>query len=148
MSREVRTLTARRTSSRSSTSSLSEMESHHLVGWLLDRREKHLKTDHIVRPLVQMFQVESGSARHALVRTLTDIKGKEVTRTLAERAVFDLAPGNRRAAIAALKERSAEEARPALLAALSYPWAPAGDHAALALLEIDDTNAIPHLEEM
>src|SRR5262249_27653159 len=86
--------------------------------------------------------------RLALVRTLSAVPGKEATRGLAARAVFDLSPEVRQAAFTLLKKRKADEVRPVLLAALRHPWPAAADHAALALLELDDREAGPELEKI
>jgi hypothetical protein len=116
--------------------------------WVASQRSAHVKTPHIVPPLVQMFQVESDRARTELVQTLSQIEGKEASRGLADRAVFDLSPDVRRSAIAALRKRPKEEVRPALLAGLTYPWTTASDHAAFALLQLKDVEAVPDLEKM
>jgi hypothetical protein len=116
--------------------------------WLEKRRGAHAKDAKVVGPLAQMLQVESEPARVALVATLAAIGGKEASRALADRAVFDLSPHVRKSAIDALKARPADEVRPGLLAGLAYPWAEAADHAAFALLELNDLGAGPHLEKI
>jgi hypothetical protein len=119
-----------------------------LLGWLHRHRDAHAREPLVARPLEQVFQVEGEEVRLALVRTLSAVPGREATRGLAARAVFDLSPEVRQAAIDGLKKRNADEARPVLLAALRYPWPAAADHAALALLELDDREAAPELEKI
>jgi hypothetical protein len=67
---------------------------------------------------------------------------------LAQRALFDLSPEVREAALQALQTRNADDVRPVLLAGLRYPWAPVADHAAEALVTLGDQAAIPLLEEL
>jgi hypothetical protein len=98
-----------------------------------------------VRLEVQMFQAENYPARMKILSLLADTKGKTATVALAQRAVFDLDPEVREATIKALKDRSAEDYRPVLLEALRYPWAPVADHAAEALVALNDRDAISHL---
>src|SRR5262249_59022802 len=112
-----------------------------LLEWVHRQRGAHAKEPLYAGPLAQVFQVEGDGEREALVWTLSAIPGKEATRALAGRAVFDLSPDVRKAAIDALKKRKADEARPVLLRALRHPWPAAADHAALALLDLDDPGA-------
>src|SRR5262249_45651817 len=46
------------------------------------------------------------------------------------------------------KKRDLDEARPVFLAALRHPWAPVADHAALALVALEDFYAVPQLSEL
>jgi hypothetical protein len=94
-----------------------------------------------------MLQVEAADVRMLLVDLARESEGKAATEALARRAVFDLAPEVRGAAIEALKKRSRAEARPVLLAGLRHPWAPAAEHAADALVELTDRDAVPALEK-
>ncbi len=119
-----------------------------LVAWLATSREGLAQEPLHVGPLVQVCEVESEPARQELVTTLGQTKGEAATRALAARAAFDLSPAVRQGAIAELKRRSLDEARPVLLAALRHPWAPAADHAALALVELNDQKASGGLEKM
>src|SRR5205807_3028252 len=77
-----------------------------------------------------------------------DIPGPEATVALARRAVFDLEAEVRRSAVKALKSRDSQHYRPVLLKALRYPWAPAADHAAEALIALDDKAVVPELVVM
>jgi hypothetical protein len=80
-----------------------------------------------------------------MLKTLSAAKGKSAGAALARRAVFDLDPELREAAVNALRDRPPAEYRPALLEALRYPWAPVADHAAEALVDLDDREAVPDL---
>jgi hypothetical protein len=98
-----------------------------------------------VRLLVQMFQADNYPVRMQLVKSLAANKAKGATAALARRAVFDLDGEVREAAVAALKGRAAAEYRPALLEALRYPWPPVAEHAAEALVALDERSAVPDL---
>jgi hypothetical protein len=98
-----------------------------------------------VAALQQILMPESAPYRKLLVELLDEIGGRRAVAYLAQRAVFDLSPEVRREAVEALRKRPIEEYRPALLAALRYPWAPAAEHAAEALLALKDREAVPYL---
>src|SRR5262249_3552402 len=98
-----------------------------------------------VAPLTQLFMAEDRPVRMLLVAMLSRIPGKEAALALANRAVFDLSPVVREAAVDALKGRSADLVRLVFLQWLRYPWAPAADHAAEALVNLADMDAIPDL---
>jgi hypothetical protein len=102
----------------------------------------------LIRPLEQMIQHERAVVRAELVRTLATIQGKEATESIARRAVFDLSPLVRQSAIEALRRRDLAEAREVFLTACGHPWAPAADHAALALVALEDEGAVPRLVEL
>jgi hypothetical protein len=101
-----------------------------------------------VAALQQILMPESAPYRRLLVELLDEIGGKRAVAYLAQRAVFDLSPEVRRRAVAALRRRPKEEYRKALLAALRYPWAPAAEHAAEALVALRDQEAVPYLVSM
>jgi hypothetical protein len=69
-------------------------------------------------------------------------------RTIARRAVFDPSQEVRRAARWALRGGDPTDVRPIFLAALRHPWPPAADHAARALVQIEDTGALPELRKL
>jgi hypothetical protein len=96
----------------------------------------------------QMIQTENRELRRALISLLIAIKGKEATEAIARRAVFDLSPEVRGVAIKALANRSRDEARSVFLDALRHPWAPAADHAAVALSELNDQKAFDSVREL
>jgi HEAT repeats len=95
--------------------------------------------------LVQMLQAEDRPVRLLLVELLAEIKGRTASAALARRALFDLAADVREAAVRALRERPRDEYRGLLLDGLRYPWAPAADHAAEALVALDDRESLPLL---
>lgn len=98
-----------------------------------------------VPALMQILMAEDVPLRLMLVDMLYEIDGKAATVALARRAVFDLSPRVRREARDALRERPPAEARPTLVDALRYPWAPVAEHAAEALVALVDRDAVPLL---
>lgn len=95
--------------------------------------------------LLQMLQVEDVPTRLLLVRELDKVKSPASTVVLAKRAVVDLAPEVREAAVMALQSRSAGQYVPVLIQSLRYPWAPVADHAAAALRTLKPEGAVPKL---
>jgi hypothetical protein len=95
-----------------------------------------------------MLQAEDPSIRWQLVKVMESVPGPEASTVLARRATFDLAADVREAAVKALEGRPRKEYRPQLLAALRYPWPPAADHAAEALVALGDREAVPALREL
>jgi hypothetical protein len=95
--------------------------------------------------LLQMLQVEDVPTRLLLVRELSQAKTAGATAVLAKRAIVDLSPEVRQAAVAALRKRPADQYVPVLLQGLRYPWAPVADHAAAALRALKPQNAVPKL---
>jgi hypothetical protein len=118
------------------------------VLYLQQTAKAHRKNPLIVRPLEQMFQTERVEARMELISAIAGISGKEATQALARRAVFDLSPEVRAWAVKAIEKRSVDDARPLFLAALRHPWAPAADHAAHALADLNDQKAIESVTKM
>jgi HEAT repeat protein len=98
-----------------------------------------------VPALMQLLMHEDVFVRQMLVELLAEIPGPAATRALAQRAAFDLDTGVRAGAAAALRTREAADYRPVLLKALRYPWAPAADHAAEALVALGDRGAVAEL---
>jgi hypothetical protein len=98
-----------------------------------------------VPTLVQMLMAEDKQIRLVLVELLTRIEDRRSTEALAQRALFDLAPEVRQAAIFALKGRPHETYQEVLLEGFHYPWAPAADHAAEALVELKLRHLVPRL---
>ncbi len=95
--------------------------------------------------LVQVLGVTEPPLRETLVEQLGRIDHPRATGALVNVAVFDVSPGVRAQAVQALRDRPLAEVRPTLLDRLGYPWAPAADHAAEALVALDDCDAIPAL---
>jgi hypothetical protein len=77
-----------------------------------------------------------------MVELLADIPGPAADRALARRAVVDLSPEVRETALKALHDRPREDARRVFLWALRYPWDPLADHAAEALVYLQDQEAV------
>jgi hypothetical protein len=119
-----------------------------LSGYLKDCLWQTKNRELLVPPLEQMYQTEPHLLRAELVAALARIEGKEATQALARRAVFDLSAHVREAAVTALRARDLDDARPVFLAGLRHPWSPAADHAALALMGLDDWEAIPSLRRL
>ncbi|MDY3555988.1 HEAT repeat domain-containing protein [Gemmata sp. JC717] len=100
-----------------------------------------------VPALTQALQAEGAPVRLLLVERLAGITGPEASQALAQRAVFDLAPEVRERAARALADRPAGEYAPELYRAFRYPWAPAADHAAEALVALRKADLVPELVE-
>jgi hypothetical protein len=92
--------------------------------------------------LLQMLQIEDQPLRLLLVRELAKVKNKDTTMVLAQRAIFDLSPEVREAAVAALQKRNPQHYLPVILQGLRYPWVPVADNAAVALCLL---RAIPRM---
>lgn len=101
--------------------------------------------DGAVSALVQLLQAEDEPLRQALVSFLSVVPTRAATVALAQGAVFDLAQAVREEALLALTWRTSDEIRQFLLDSLRHPWAPAADHAAEALVALQDKKAIPAL---
>jgi len=95
--------------------------------------------------MTQILMAEDVPLRLILVDMMADIPGKAAGIRLAQRAVYDLSPEVRKAAIEALYQRPAGEARRTLVDAMRYPWATVAEHAADALVELRDREAAPLL---
>lgn len=98
--------------------------------------------------LLQVLQVEDAPMRLLLVRELAKAQGPEATAVLANRAMVDLAPQVRQAAVAALEKRPSGQYVPVLLKGLRYPWAPVADHAAVALRKLKPQGVVPKLVDL
>jgi hypothetical protein len=92
--------------------------------------------------MLQILMHEDTPIRGLLVDLLAQIPDKAATEALAQRAVFDLNADVRGASIDALRGRSGEEFRSVFIKALRYPWPPAADHAAEALVALADRGAV------
>jgi hypothetical protein len=98
--------------------------------------------------LVQMLQVEDTPARLLLVKELAKSATPATTAALASRALMDLTPEVRQAAIEALQKRPADQYLTLLIKGLRYPWAPVADHAAVALVKLKPEGALPRLVKL
>jgi HEAT repeat protein len=130
-----------------------EQDGNHTLPVLLHefmRQEIRGKRPSWLRPqavpaLKQILSHEDKPIRWLLIQLLTEIPGPAASVALAQRAVFDLSPELRELAIDALKSRPAQEYRLTLVNALRYPWTPAADHAAEALVALKDQTAVANL---
>jgi hypothetical protein len=95
--------------------------------------------------LMQLLMAERAPARQVLVEVLARIKGPAASKALARLAIFDLAFEVREQALNALRERPSGDYRPTLIEGFRYPWAPVADHAAEALVALEDRQAISTL---
>lgn len=111
--------------------------------WVAGDLDQHAvwKREEAVSTLEQVLQSEPPPIRFLLVKQLATIPGPVAGAALARRAIFDVSEELRESAVEAMKARPRAEVRPTLLAALRYPWAPAADHAAEALVNLDDKAA-------
>ena len=89
-----------------------------------------------------------GKPEALLVEMLADIKGKEASHALAQRALFDLSAEVREKAVQFLATRPTQEYQGFLVEALRYPWPAAADHAAEALVALNLTAVVPDLVQM
>ncbi len=95
--------------------------------------------------LVQLLMAENEGVREVLVEQLGRIEGKCASIALAQRALFDLNPGVRQAAIRNLRQRPSDEYRQTLLDGFRYPWPAVAEHAADALVALGLTQTAPAL---
>jgi HEAT repeat protein len=114
------------------------------------RKEKRGQAPEWLRPeaipsLLQLLMHEDQAVRRLLIGMLEEIPGQTASVALAQRAVFDLAPEMRAAAIEALASRPYGDYRHVLMEGFRYPWPPAAEHAAEALAALGDKKAVPHL---
>jgi hypothetical protein len=114
-----------------------------LVKYVKCQQEWH--NDDGASTVVQILQPETVYARREAVKWLSGIRGPRASAALANLAVFDPSAEVREDAVAALGKRPRAEYRDALLRGLRYPWLPAADHAAEALVELRDGTAVPAL---
>lgn len=98
-----------------------------------------------VATLNQMLMPEGRRLRLVLVELLAKIPSPKATTALAQRALFDLSADVREAAVNALRDRPIADYRADLVNAFRYPWAPAADHAAEALIALEDRQSLPEL---
>jgi hypothetical protein len=94
-----------------------------------------------VRIMMQVVQREGPIDRINVIGLLKDVKEKSASDALAHLAVFDFGQDIREKAVAALRTRPPAEYRQVLLEALRHPWPPVAEHAAEALVGVDDRDA-------
>jgi len=105
-------------------------------------------TPEAIPTITQMMQAENTPIRLLMVDMLSQMKGKQASIALAQRAVFDLSPGVREKAIKALAERPSKEYAPVLAYGIRYPWAAAADHAAEAIVALELNETVPELVKL
>jgi hypothetical protein len=105
-------------------------------------RQNRLRRPEAVPALEQVLQAEDETQRVAVTRLFGMIEGPHASAALARRAVFDLSDLVRWEAIEALKNRPPADFRSILLRGMRYPWLPAAEHAAEALMAIGDRGAV------
>ena len=105
-------------------------------GWLLPEA---------IPTLLQMLMAENKRVRLVLVDVLAQIKGVEATRALARRAVVDLHPEVREAALVALQDRPRADYEGVFLAGFRYPWPALADHAAEGAVALGMRDLVPKL---
>jgi len=98
--------------------------------------------------IMQMLQAEGRIVRLEMIDILKEILGKEASQALAQRAIFDFWGGAREAAVDALSERPPHEYRRKLIEGFRYPWPPIADHAADALVALNDQQAVSDLVDL
>jgi hypothetical protein len=98
--------------------------------------------------LVQMLQVKGKPVRMELVKMLDRCREAPAGILLARRALFDMDHEVRESAVAALSKRPRSEYREVLLAGLRHPWPPVAAHAAEALAELTDLDAVPQIVDL
>jgi hypothetical protein len=110
-------------------------------------KEGRLPANHS-RALIQMLQCEAAPSRCLLVDALAHSDGELASVGLAERAMYDPEVQVRQRALEALKQRPCEEYRPIFLYGLRHPWPPVADHAAEALVYLQDRSAMDSLKKI
>ncbi len=98
--------------------------------------------------ITQIMQVEHTPVRALMVELLGQMKGREASIALAQRALFDLSPEIRERAVRELAERPAEEYLPVIAGGFRYPLAAVSDHAAETVVALQRTELVPDLVQM
>lgn len=98
--------------------------------------------------MMQMLQPENSPVRAVLADQLGKIYHQSSTEALAKLALYDLDDQVREKAVRLLADRPMDDYREYLISGFKYPWAPVADHAAEALVALQDERSIPILKEM
>jgi hypothetical protein len=101
-----------------------------------------------VAALEQILQTTDRERRLLLVDVLAASQSPRATAALARRALFDLSPEVREAAVGTLRNRPADGYRHILIGGLRHPWYPIADHAAEALVALGDRASLPVLQTL
>ena len=112
------------------------------------KKDPYLRRLEAVPVLTQVLQAEAEPVRLALIEILARSTSVEASELLADRAIFDLSSDVREAARVALASRPPEEYRQRLLHGLRYPWPRVAEHAAEALIALDDRGAASDLARL
>ncbi len=115
---------------------------HKLLTTAKDRYNLWLKPE-AIPALMQLLMAENEAIRLVLVDQLAGIEGPRASAALANRAIFDLCPDVRKAALEALAARPRGEYVQPLIEGLNYPWSVIADHAAEAIVALDLKEALP-----
>lgn len=110
------------------------------------RREWQLAA--AIPTLQQMLQAENSPSRLLLIDLLAQIKDQTASAALAQRALYDLSSEVRAAAIRKLADRPRDDYRAVLVEGFRYPWQPVAEHAAEALVAVQDVEAVPALKKL
>jgi gluconolactonase len=110
-----------------------------------DQRYNKWLRPEAVPALQQLLMAENEAIRDVLVEQLAHIEGPKSSVALAQRALFDLNPDIRRAALRALHQRPIEEYQQTLLDGFRHPWSAVADHAAEALVALGLKHTVPTL---
>jgi hypothetical protein len=102
-----------------------------------------------IAALAQVVPERQEPARFALVKELSRLKkDKRARDALLRLAIFDLSEVIRQEAVEALRDQPRAEYRPVFLAGLRYPWPPVAEHAAEALVALEDRAAVADLTRL
>lgn len=96
---------------------------------------------HAIPALSQIMQGFNRQMRLQALNAMSNVSAPVGTTAIAQRAVFDPSSEVREAAVTELQNREPADFRPVLLSALRYVWAPAAQHAADALVAVNDQAA-------
>lgn len=110
--------------------------------------QEYWRKSESVSGLMQTTQAIGLKSRMELIRSLDRINTPESSRALAKRAIFDMREVAREVAVKALQHRPPDDFRDELFRGLRYPWAPVSEHAANALVELDDRSTVLPLIKM
>jgi hypothetical protein len=112
------------------------------------RREGTDPADPGVRALGQILSAGPQAVRLSLVRNLGYVKHPLSAKTLAKFAIHDLDEQVRAEAVKSLRNQSRIEYPALLVDAVRYPWAPAAENAAEAIVRLGLHETIPSLVAM
>ncbi len=119
-----------------------------LTGYVVINGQAVRTGESVVPTIMQMLCVENQQVRMVVIDHLTRTKHRQSSEALVKMALYDLSERVRTEAVKALADRPREEYRQMLLDGLRYPWAPVADHAAEALVSLDDREAVPALKQL